>query len=308
MDTVSFDTIYKIRLHIDRIEKRSVLLADRRKWLQLTAALDVLEDSSWAVVYYIESDYPSDVKGKYLFTYGLLQALFLQQDAVKSINEALFDKSVDIKHNYPKAHLVREMRNDVSGHPTTRNGGKEFIYLSQHSMEKDSFEYMKEMTKNSEPLFIPVDVFATIDENAKYVNAVLKNTKDELDKEFREYIDAHRGREMKKIFSMLHYAREKVVLNSPLKAQMYEDTKTMVSKCKDEIIQRFGSLKSADSYYYLFEDIDKIYRLIDTGLNLIPQTIRSDIEKYLIEVLFINLEKLEQYSIETDEYFNSIGE
>ena len=67
MKTVDFELIKKIRNHITRTEKQAILLPERKKWLQLTAALDVLEDTSWAVEYYIENEYPTDVKGKYLF-------------------------------------------------------------------------------------------------------------------------------------------------------------------------------------------------------------------------------------------------
>ena len=89
METVSFELIRKIYNHINRTEKITSLLSNRQKWDRLTSALNVLEDTSWAIEYYLGNDYPSEFKGKYLYTYGLLQALFVQGDAVNSISIAV---------------------------------------------------------------------------------------------------------------------------------------------------------------------------------------------------------------------------
>lgn len=104
IETVSLDLIHKIRLHINRTEKQAALLVNRQKWDRLTSALYVLEDTSCAIEYYLKSDYPDDVGGKYLYTYGLVQALYVQEDAIDSLSYALFDKNIDFKNEYPKAY------------------------------------------------------------------------------------------------------------------------------------------------------------------------------------------------------------
>ena len=60
----------------------------------------------------------------YLYIYGALQALYVQQDAVKNLCRAL---GVD----YPEYSVkkIREIRNDAVGHPTDRNYGKEFHFI-----------------------------------------------------------------------------------------------------------------------------------------------------------------------------------
>lgn len=59
-------------------------------WPQLLSVLDTIEDSQAAINYYIRSDFPTDYGGKYLFVYGLLQALFLQQDAITALCNIVF--------------------------------------------------------------------------------------------------------------------------------------------------------------------------------------------------------------------------
>lgn len=60
------------------------------------------------------------VSARDLYIYGLLQALFLQQDAANGISTALLGKKIDFKQEYPSLFEIREIRNDTVGHPTLR--------------------------------------------------------------------------------------------------------------------------------------------------------------------------------------------
>ena len=310
MTTVNYELIRRIRLHIDRIEKQALLRLNQEKWLQLMSALDVLEDTSYAVEYYLESDYPDDIKGKYLFTYGVLQSLFVQQDAVNSIHYALFDTQVDFHKDYPAAYQVREMRNEVVGHPTNRDrkcGGKEFIHLAQVSLKKTGFYYSKSASdaETGRGEIINVSVSQAIEDVSSIINSVLEIIVAALDKEFQEYIDKHRERKMKEIFKELQYAKEKVLSNSPLADLGYSITKEMVSRCEEELISRYGSIEATDSYKYLLNDIRELYDLIDNGLLIMPIEIWSLSERYFTECLFSKLETLQMYAAETDQYFET---
>lgn len=311
MTTVSVELIKRIRCHINRTEKQAVLLNNQRKWLQLTAALNVLEDTAYAIEYYRDTEYPCDIRGKYLFTYGLIQALFVQNDSIISIYSSLFGKDEKIlkkefKEKYPKVYRIREMRDDVVGHPTFRNGNQ-FIRLAQCSMNKDSFFYIKWDGKLGTSESITVDVIAATDEVAKCVNDILEASVKDLDREFIEYIDRYKERKMKEIFNQLGYAKEKVLLNTYLKHEEYEATKEMVKQCENELIERYGSIEAADSYKYLLESIHSLYMLIDDGLERIPADIRPQIEKCLFENLFTKLEELQLYCDNTDSYFKNYG-
>lgn len=304
--TVSFELIKSIYAHINRTEKQASLLANRQKWDRLTSALNVLEDTSWAIEYYLETAYPAEFKGKYLYTYGLLQVLFVQSDAINSISVALFDRKVDFKADYPKAFAVREMRNDVSGHPTQR-GSSNYIYLAQCSLSKASFYYCRDDSNTGNSDIIDVDVFSAISEMAGCVNSILKNAVEELDKEFREYIEQHRDRKMTKIFNMLHYYKEKALLDTTMSAWGYNATKDLVKQCEDELVMRYGAIEAVDSYKYLLEEIHELYTLIDEGLPQIPDELQESFRKYMLQTLFFKLEELAGYCKETDEYFENYG-
>lgn len=306
IETVSLDLIHKIRLHINRAEKQIHLLADRKVWDKLTSSLYVLEDTSHAIEYYLESEYPSDVRGKYLYTYGLLQALYVQGDAIRSLSVALFNNKITFHTDYPRAHAVREIRDDVTGHPTQR-GPDSYIYLAQYSLGKDSFRYSKDNSFTAMRDTISVDVYAAISEMATCVNTVLKNTLDALDAEFKQYIEKHKDRKMKEIFNNLRYAREKVLTSDALGPQEYDATKNMVKKCKDELILRYGSVEAVDSYKYLLDEIHEIYGIVDKDIPTIAPELQDRFQKYMLQTLFSKLEELERYCEETDDYFDNYG-
>jgi len=309
MITVDFDLIKSIRLYINRTEKQADILKEQKKWMQLTAALDVLEDTSWAVEFYVSSDYPDDFRGKYLYTYGLQQALFVQMDAIRSVHEALFGEQLDFKSTYLEAYIAREMRDDVTGHPTNRKGS-EFIHLAQQSMSKSEFYYIKFDSKkvSNEYKIITVDVNRSIEDVAKCINDTLKKAVERLDLEFRDYIDSHKERKMKDIFNMLQYYKGKVLSDAVRSLEGYSATKNMVKKCEDELVLRYGSPEALDSYKYLLEEIHEIYDLIDEGILKSSNDIRTRLKKYLLQILFVKLEELQRYCNETDEYFENYGE
>lgn len=304
MELVNFELIKKLRNHINRTEKQAELLTNRKKWLQVTSALDVLEDTSWAIEYYVEQDYPDDMKGKYLYTYGVLQALFVQQDAINSINQALFDEVINFKEKYPEIYNVREMRDDVVGHPTSRRN-KQFIHLAQCSMSKEGFYYIKNDSETEDFEVITVSVTDAIGDVANNINSILQKAVDDLDSEFQEYIDKHKDRKMKEIFSQLGYAKAKVLNKEHMSDWGYEATKNMVKRCEEELVLRYGSVDAFDTYKFLLDEIHEIYDLLENDISDISSENRDNIEKYLLQILFVKLEDLESYCEETDEYFEN---
>lgn len=305
--TVSFDLINRILLFIDRAENQAILLNHRQKWYRLTSSLRVLEDTSWAIEYYLQSQYPTDFKGKYLYTYGLLQALFLQMDAANSLNQALFGQKINYKDEYPTAYAIREIRNDVTGHPTNR-GGNNFIYLAQQSLSHGSFYYSKDNADSERSNIIDVNVLLAISETAFCINTILGGIIHELDSEWIDYINKHRGRKMKEIFNQLGYAKEKALSDDYMSEWGYRATKDMISNCEEELKLRYGSVEAIDCYKNLIAEIYDIYSLIDKETAPLSPCTQQKIHFYLKQLLFSKLEELERCCEETDDYFLHYGE
>mgnify|MGYP003397135464 CR=1 FL=1 len=303
MELVSFDLIKRIRKHIQRLERMSLLIPSRKKWIGITASIDVLEDSSWAIEYYNENDYPSDMKGKYLYTYGLLQALFVQQDAAENIYKVFFDEKIKWKGEYPKAYDVREMRNDVTGHPLNRDNHF-FIYLVQMDMEKESISYLKEDVNSNRRTSVKVNLTESIEDSAKCINHVLERVLEKLDSEHKSYIIAYKDVKMVKIFQGLSYASEKIICQDPVMGDFhYESTKDMVKNCKEEVAKRYGSVESIEAFNSIFKEVDELYDLIDNEVPNSNMSKKDEVSYRLKENLISKLEELEGLCKERDEYF-----
>ena len=68
---------------------QSRLLADRFLWHQLWTAMDVIDDVESALTAYTKNEFPTEVGEKYLRIYGVMQALFLEQDALDDLIKAI---------------------------------------------------------------------------------------------------------------------------------------------------------------------------------------------------------------------------
>ena len=113
---------------------------------------------------------------------------------------------------------------------------------------------------------------------------------------------------MKEIFELLTYAEEKALSDEHLTEWGYNATKDMVKKCKEEVVKRYGTIKTIDAFNYLFKDVDELYALLDEAILQIPNDYRSRIKRYLIEILFVKLGELEHQCEVIDAYFENYGD
>ncbi len=166
-----YNLFSKIRDCINSPRKQYKLLKQIEKWNKLCSSLDLLEDTQSAITYYESSPFPSEVSGKYLFIYGLYQALFLQQDAIKHIAQSLdisYEPSIEL-------YKIREIRNDCVGHPSERTiskNNKNYIFLVQHFLGKKGFEIIRHFG-NKESNFEHINTEELIVIQKKEVKSVL---------------------------------------------------------------------------------------------------------------------------------------
>ncbi|NQU83811.1 MAG: hypothetical protein HQ536_03810 [Parcubacteria group bacterium] len=132
-------------------------------WNQFCAALDTLEDTCLAIENFQKDPNDLFIKNPYLSTYGFLQALFIQQDAVNFLKISLFGDSNRINwkdKKYSELFKIRQVRNETVGHPVKKEnkGGKSkyendeitSCTINRSSLSKDGFRYMLWMHSKTE--------------------------------------------------------------------------------------------------------------------------------------------------------------
>ena len=130
----------EIRDIINNPRRQYVLLQNSAVWNMLCSCLDVIGDTELAFDASLRKRGVEDNGEKYLLVYGALQALFIQQDAVRNLTEAL-----NISYTPdPLLEHIREIRNDSIGHPTKRGGGsgKAFNFIVRMSLSQHGFTLM----------------------------------------------------------------------------------------------------------------------------------------------------------------------
>lgn len=303
--SIDHERIKRIRAHMQRTEKQAQLLQSHKKWFFLMTSIQTLEDTACAIDYYTVTPFPKDMRGKYLYVYGLLQALFVQLDAVNMLYKSLYGKTQEFGVDYPKAYKVREIRNDVIGHPTNR-GNRYTIELIQSTMNKSGFSYYKYDLSNPGALVYSehyVDIGASISDISQCVNDILDKINYELNTEFADYINHFKEIKMKEIFTGLTYAEEKCLLDDVLSSAGYNSLTNMVSAFEEQLVQRYGSAEAIDASYDKLTSIHEIQDILENKLQLVDSSIRETVKKQLLRIMFKDIEDLEKQAEEIDEYF-----
>jgi len=131
----------ELRGAVNEPRLQQVLMENPSQWSQLCSAMDIVEDTSMAVRSYSSQQDTRDKGTLYLQTYGLLQALVMQQDAVFDLCKVL--GSPRAKAEFPGLATVRTARVSVAGHPTKRQrDGAGPHGLVQMSLHREGFEVM----------------------------------------------------------------------------------------------------------------------------------------------------------------------
>lgn len=200
-----------IRDFINRPRKQYILLQDSADWNKLCSSLDVIGDTELALNEYMaQIENPANHGELYLILYGVLQILFVQQDAVQNMAEALgLDYTPD-----PSLRRVREMRNDSVGHPTKRRSGKgrSFNFITRTSLRRSGFTLLTTYSDDRIPGVTEVDVPSLISSQRDTLRRVLtEEVVERLRREEMEHGEKFKSEKLESIFPQtLHYYYGKI--------------------------------------------------------------------------------------------------
>ena len=198
MPTVS-ELEHEIRDFINSPRKQQLLLDRPAAWNKVASSLDVIGDTELAFDSYLDHYDPKDDGDKYLLAYGVLQALFLQQDAVRHMAEALdikLEQDDDLKR-------IRELRNDSIGHPTKRGYSKEgdsFHFIVRISLCHAGFKMMTTYPDDRNATFMDVNIPDLIGRQRGILEQVLTEVVGVLRNEEAEHREKFRDRPLLSCF------------------------------------------------------------------------------------------------------------
>lgn len=200
---------HKIRDYINAPRKHSALFRDRTEFSKLCSCLDVIGDTELAFSAYDSIGDSTPPGLTYILAYGFLQALVLQQDAVRNLYEALGEPHAPD----PLLSEIRDIRNDAAGHPTKRGGGKgkSFSFISRMSISNAGFQLMTITPGQGSPRFRAVSFKALLDTQHQQLEQALGRLLESLRREEMEHREQFRADKFVALFpDVLDYYFEKV--------------------------------------------------------------------------------------------------
>lgn len=251
--------------HINTNRYQADLISDLSIWNKICSSLDVISDTIMAVLSYCSSPYPKDTGLQYIYTYGLLQSLFIQQDAVKNLTKAFgqeYQISEQLKH-------IRNIRNSAIGHPTYEPVKKNvfYTYLSRNTLSKESFSYMRS-SASGEDIFYDVKVEEILESQLSGVLDKYKYISNLLIETDRKHKEKYKEKLVVDIFpSSMSYSFQKVAQaiyspdgsNVTFGTSMLESIERVYRTFEKELLDR-NELQGNE---YLQYDLEQYFHVID---------------------------------------------
>ena len=170
----------KIRNLVNIPTIQQTLKKDGVLWNQMCSCLDVIEDTELAINTYFNKKCGESAEECYLAVYGLLQALFVQQDAVINLCESLGIPNP--LNRYPQLGKIRKVRNDSVGHPTRRGAANKpsYHFISRPTLTHDGFQHLS-IDSNGKLDFEDISIPDLIKDQEAYLSEILKSVIVELE-------------------------------------------------------------------------------------------------------------------------------
>ena len=302
------DLLKKIRDLCNHPWKRELLLNDRIKWNKLWASMDTIEDTQLAIDTYLGLESFDGYNGGYLYVYGLLQALSIQQDAVNNLNTSLFNATIDYKAEYPKIFEIRENRNNSIGHPTNRGNDASFHNIDRSSISKETFTLASYFPKTGrKSTFQEIRILESIEQQSELVNQILNKVMTNLENDFDAHKNKFKGQRLRALirdnmhyeFSKLH---EHIFHDYPLAEMNFKNIRSAAKQIKDGIIERYFSLSALQGAEDTLNTIDYIINRLEQ--TLIKTKIEDKFElRIFVDSLQKNFEELLEMVEEIDKEF-----
>lgn len=323
------ELVRQIRDLINEPRKKELLVRDAGKFNQLCSAMDAIGDAEHAILAHREmrrSVKRNDVGIMYLIHYGLLQALYLQQDASSHLCESLGLKGIDWDQ-YPELRAVRDTRNDIA-HATSRSRGgasrsrgKSFHGIVQATMTGEGFDvYCFSSGENADQSWTRVRCESLVEAQYRALVEVLGRAIVALQQEAAEHKAKFKDQLLKPMLEGLEYPLERVRIGTRKLARQDEESVAdvaiglaMLGVIEGKVEVFVGALAARDWFPKTYGHIDELVQSVREAISSLRQGFRAndDVEldsaeaRGLVRLLADEIGELYSYAESLDESYSS---
>lgn len=202
MENPLLDLLEKLRSCTHRAPVDRVRKSDPTKWARLCTCLDTLTDAQCAINAYRGIESNAEKAELYLQTYGVLQAMILQQDALANIAE-VFEMNEDPRKN-SCIKAIRDIRNKIAGHPTEmftkEKGVHTYHRIVQYTLSPVGFETIED-SHDKEPIRERINLSKVTLQNEQILSNFLIEILGHLEKLWSNHANQHNNTKLAQIIS-----------------------------------------------------------------------------------------------------------
>ncbi len=285
---------------------------DDGNWNKLWSAFDNIRYSQSVI-----DEYNENSDDKRLNIYGILQALFVQQNAIKHLEESIEINSLDFK-NYPDLLEIRKIRNETTGHPSETKKNKKSSYkkgeISYTSLNPNSkngiFKYF--LWTNNGPTEKQVNLIEIINKQERILKLEIDRILKKIKLDEKQHKENFKDKSLEASLSQSGYFIQKLwpfERDRHYSQMCFKFLTEIYDEFKNEIMNRYNIKNINDGVRIpgVIEEIKKIDKLLPRLRKMIPlddNTDVLDLEVY-VESLDHSFSDLRKMAGEIDEEFNT---
>ena len=271
-------------------------------------SIDLIEDSQNAIEEFENIPENSIRPRTTLYIYGVLQSMYCQQDGLFHLYRTIINK--DIIHIYELFELfqfnkeIREVRDDIAGHPVDRKKGKEFYFIAKGTTSKYDFSYA-----GYTPHFrnVNVNLKQFIKEQNDFVYKILNEIEAEISKKITDQKNKYKAMKLVDTVNTLNYPIQLIYRgifdNYPLTEMGLSEITRKLDQLKTELNLRYNN-KMPDSITDIFRLQDYILIKVANWIN--SKTLQGNLDAEIFMDSFSHqLDELLQILKEIDDDFGS---
>lgn len=216
--------------------------------------MDVVDDVLFALDSYKNNQH-DDQGIAYLEIYGVLQALSIQQDAVRELHKIVTGRSVDLESVYPDVQAIRDILVKAAGHPVTGRQSSHFVV--RHSVGKGGFQLWS-FDQNGNQVEEHVNLISLIQKNATALDSAMSDIIAWIEEQERLHKQKFSKQSITDVFRLSTYFMEKISTSIRTRDQMGIVGATsildMLSKFQADLLERGEHFSEA----HYMQDIARI--------------------------------------------------
>lgn len=187
---------------------RSTLIKDPARWNTVCSAMDVIGDTELALDAYVRAPVTLPIDDRYLITYGVLQVLVVQQDAVRLLARSLGVQTTKSS----ELEKIRTIRNRTIGHPVKGKEDEiEFSnFISRASLRRGGFQMLTVYSDHRIGDFVDIDIMDLIRKQRDSLLVQLQSILQRIKNQETDYRHMLRNQKLSTILKAADYIAAKI--------------------------------------------------------------------------------------------------